>query len=237
MHAHPSADEAGRPGRGVGGAPMAPHAANLSRNVVIRSEAAEGVRGHTHPFPRCDLAAIANVSFRDLGRTTAAVLDGTERDANGRLVHIGTNQLARYPVHMHHLVDRACWRRRLRVFAARQRDSRAGAAGMSIHGSHYGLIEGNVVVDVDGAGSSPRTARNRGTASSGISWRPFAGRARLSMPGARETASVTRQPALLGSDNNIVVATTWWPACATAVSRCSGPRKRCRLRCFQGARP
>lgn len=151
-HAHPAADDEGRPGRGAGGALMAPHAANLSRNVVIRSESADGVRGHVICF-RDATVAIANVAFRDLGRTTAAVLDGTQRDPSGRLVHIGTNQLARYPLHMHHLVDPKHVGADGFAFSLRGNVIEGGRRwGMSIHGSHYGLVQDNVVVDVDGAG-------------------------------------------------------------------------------------
>jgi len=206
VFAHPAADESGRPGRGVGGMPLVPHAANLSRNVVIRSEATDGVRGHMICF-RDASVAIANVAFRDLGRTTAALLDGTQRDASGHLVHIGSNQLARYPVHMHHLVDP----KRVGVdgfaFSLRGNVIEGGRRwGMSIHGSHYGLIEGNVVVDVDGAGivtedgseSGNRFERNFVAAIRGSGQVVDARRARDGI--GHEGAGFW-----LGSDNNIVV--------------------------------
>lgn len=205
-YAHPAADEAGRPGRGVGGAPMAPHAANLSRNIVIRSEAADGVRGHMICF-RDAAVAIANVSFRDLGRTTAAVLDGTQRDSSGRLVHIGTNQLARYPVHMHHLVDPKRVGADGFAFSLRGNVIEGGRRwGMSIHGSHFGQIEDNVVVDVDGAGivtedgseSGNRFAHNFVAAIRGSGQAVDARRARDGV--GHEGAGFW-----LGSDNNIVV--------------------------------
>ena len=46
---------------------------------------------------------IRYVSFHELGRTKIGPLDSTTFDAAGNVTHIGTNQIARYPLHTHYL--------------------------------------------------------------------------------------------------------------------------------------
>lgn len=204
---HPAArDASGRIESAAGGAPMAPHVANLSRNVTLRSENPDGVRGHMICF-RDATVDVVNASFRGMGRTTAAVLDGTQRDESGRLVHIGTNQLARYPIHMHHLVDPSHVGSSGYAFTLRGNVVEGGRRwGISIHGSHYGLIQDNVVVDIDGAGivtedgseSGNRFEHNLVGAIRGSGQEVDARRARDGI--GHEGAGFW-----LGSDNNIVV--------------------------------
>ena len=150
---HPGArDASGSIARGAGGESLAPHVANITRNIVIRSENLDGVRGHTIGFRDASIA-VNDALFRGLGRTTIVPLDNTRGDGNGRVDHIGTNQAARYPLHMHHLVDAA------RLEGTGYPFQISGAVvdnarrwGISIHGSHFGLIKDTVVFDVDGAG-------------------------------------------------------------------------------------
>ncbi|MGE4054329.1 MAG: G8 domain-containing protein, partial [Vicinamibacterales bacterium] len=145
-------DAAGSVARGIRGVLLVPHVANVTRNVVVRSENPEGIRGHTIAF-RDASVVIANASFRGLGRTTAAPLDNTRTDADGRVVHIGTNQAARYPVHMHHLVDAGRLEGTADAFQITGSViDNARRWGISIHGSHFGLVSDTVVFDVVGAG-------------------------------------------------------------------------------------
>jgi hypothetical protein len=144
-------DEAGSIARGAAGSPLMPHVANITRNVVVRSERPDGVRGHTIAF-RDGSVVIANALFQGLGRTTIVPLDSTRSDTSGGVTHVGENQAARYPIHMHHVVDpaRAGTSHPFRITGTVVDNARRW--GISIHGSHFGLVKDNVVFDVDGAG-------------------------------------------------------------------------------------
>ena len=80
-----------------------PHIANLTRNVTFSSENPSGTRGHTMFMGRADVD-IRYAAFLDLGRTKIGPLDSTTFDSAGNVTHIGTNQIARYPVHTHYLM-------------------------------------------------------------------------------------------------------------------------------------
>ena len=117
---------------------LLPHVALLTRNVVLRSENSNGVRGHTLYGMRADVK-IKYAEFRHLGRTrNFDELNSTIFDENGEPSdqvllpvrinreyvcdgrgepitvrgqlrclarrNIGTNQIARYSVHTHHLI-------------------------------------------------------------------------------------------------------------------------------------
>jgi hypothetical protein len=133
---------------GDGRVEFLPHVGNLSRNVVVRSEAPIGTPGatlgHTMLTARADVD-VRYVHFRDLGRTTIDKLDDT------------ANHIGRYALHAHHLigptktpanghqftlignaVDGSTSRHRLKW-------------GLVIHDSHYGLIQGNVVYNWAGS--------------------------------------------------------------------------------------
>lgn len=77
-----------------------PHIGNLTRNIVVRSEDPNGVRGHGL-FTDRSKVNIRYVSFVGMGRTTAEPLDNTIA-VDGEVIHIGKNQVGRYPLHMHH---------------------------------------------------------------------------------------------------------------------------------------
>ena len=134
-----------------------PHVGNLTRNVVIRSENPNGVRGHTAWLHNAD-ADIRYVQFQDLGRTTNSSIDNTSLDANGIATHIGANQIARYPFHTHHLSGPTTVPANgfqttaigLAIDNGAQGDSIKW--GMAIHSTHYGLFRQNVVYHVAGAG-------------------------------------------------------------------------------------
>ena len=135
-----------------------PHVANMSRNVIFRSENPNGTRGQSIFLARADVD-IRYALFRDMGRTQAAGIDNTVLDpVTEQPLHIGTNQIARYPLHLHH------------VFGPEQPQSNGYQAtiignviddgdaahnwkwGITIHDSHYGLFQQNVVYNTGGAG-------------------------------------------------------------------------------------
>lgn len=68
-----------------------PHIANLTRNVIFRSEDADGIRGHAICFGRCNVD-VRYARFDSMGRTLNASLPNTT-----------TNQKGRYPWHWHHV--------------------------------------------------------------------------------------------------------------------------------------
>lgn len=134
------------------GTRLLPHVANITRNIIIRSENPQGARGHTICF-RNSLVHISNTLFKDLGRTTVAKLDNTVYDTENAALKIGTNQIARYPVHMHHHTDP------MRVSGTRYEYILTGNVvetaprwGIVIHSTHFGLVKDNVVFNAAGAG-------------------------------------------------------------------------------------
>jgi hypothetical protein len=123
-----------------------PHVANLTRNVRVRSESRTGTRGHVL-FTQRAAIDIRYAAFVDLGRTTFNDLDAA------------TNHIGRYSLHVHHLmgplptVDPE-YQFRL-VGNAVYEDSPSTPPqkwGITIHGSHHGLVQDNVVYNVGGAG-------------------------------------------------------------------------------------
>ncbi|MGA8258911.1 MAG: G8 domain-containing protein [Arenicellales bacterium] len=138
---------------GASGHPdLLPHVANISRNVIFRSKAPEIDRGHTMFF-RGAKVDVTNASFVDLGRTTVDPLDNTEYRSDGTLEKIGKNQIARYPLHLHHAIDPKSVVDRSAQFRLQGNVVQGGPRwGIVVHGSHFGLIENNVVFDVKGAG-------------------------------------------------------------------------------------
>ena len=129
-----------------------PHIGNLSRNVVIRSENPDGTRGHMIFVSRAEID-LRFVEVRDMGRTRMGVLDNTEFDEKGNVKRLGTNQIGRYAIHFHH------------YFGPKQTPANgyqftlvgnavdsAPKWGVTVHNSHYGLIQDNVVYNTHGAG-------------------------------------------------------------------------------------
>lgn len=123
-----------------------PHVGNLTRNIVLRSENPEGVRGHTLSAGLSQ-TIVRDVAFEGLGRTSGVDrLDSTVLDANGNVTHQGTNQVARYPVHAHHLHEG----HRFDLIQSVIVDSPRWA--VAIHDTSDSNIVGNVIYDVDGGG-------------------------------------------------------------------------------------
>jgi|GEM_PF-1326992 len=141
------------PRSSAGGDPLVlPHIGNLSRNVVVRSENPDGVRGHVAFLAKADVE-VSYARFKDLGRTTTAQLDDTQLTASGEVTHIGGNQQARYAMHFHHVIGPNNPEDTGYQFEVTG-NAVDGALrwGIVVHGSHYGLIKDNFVYDYQGAG-------------------------------------------------------------------------------------
>jgi hypothetical protein len=134
-----------------------PHAANLTRNVVLRSQSATGTRGHTLFTHRADVD-IRYATFGGLGRTTNQGFDDTTSDAAGNVTHVGTNQRGRYPVHFHHLIGPATAPLKPYQYTfvgnvvTCPLDPMPFIWGVTVHNSHHGLIQDNVIHNWAGAG-------------------------------------------------------------------------------------
>ncbi|SER29736.1 G8 domain-containing protein [Nitrosomonas sp. Nm51] len=127
-----------------------PHVGNLTRNIVIHSENPEGVRGHVMFTERAKVD-VRYVAFVDMGRTTADALDNTVIE-DGVVTHIGVNQAGRYSVHMHHLMgpvnpDNTGYQY---VFVGNAID-KGKKWGIAVHNTHFGVVDNNVIYDVQGA--------------------------------------------------------------------------------------
>ena len=137
---------------GDGTTAFLPHVANLSRNVIVRSENPDGVRGHLIFVSRADVD-VRYVELDELGRTKMGILDNTRIAADGRVVKIGTNQIGRYALHFHHTFGpRATPASGYQFMAVGNAINGSTKWGIVVHNSHYGLIQGNVVFNTRGGG-------------------------------------------------------------------------------------
>src|SRR5262249_23630203 len=129
-----------------------PHVGNLTRSVTIRSANPAGTRGHLLATVRANVD-IEYVLLQDLGRTTIQPLDSATFDASGNVTHIGTNQIGRYSLHMHHLTGPTTPQSNGYQFTliGNAIDSGGFKWGIVVHASHYGLIQQNVVYHAGGA--------------------------------------------------------------------------------------
>lgn len=129
---------------GDGAVTFLPHVGNTTRNVVIRSENANGVRGHCLFTHRADVD-IRGVQFSGLGRTKNDPFSAT-------------NIAGRYSVHFHHLMGPASapTGRPQFVFEGNSVlcpiDPMPFRWGIAIHDSHHGSVQGNVVYNWAGGG-------------------------------------------------------------------------------------
>jgi hypothetical protein len=129
-----------------------PHVGNISRNVIVRSENAQGTRGHAIFISHADVD-LRYAEFRDMGRTKAGVLDNTEFDAQGRATRIGMNQIGRYAIHLHHdFGPKKTPSNGYQFTLIGNAVDSAPKWGVAVHNSHYGLIQDNVVYRTHGAG-------------------------------------------------------------------------------------
>lgn len=121
-----------------------PHVANLSREIVISSQNPAGTPGHTMFLDRARVS-IRFVKFLELGRTTNEKLGVT-------------NQIGRYPCHLHHLLGPEVPVAGAPQFTIFGCVIDGGTAphnrkwGFTIHGTHYGLLASNVIWNSIGMG-------------------------------------------------------------------------------------
>ena len=136
----------------AGGIAFLPHVGNLSRNVIVRSEDPEGTRGHTMFLSHADVD-LRYVAFRELGRTRNGTVDNARFDTDGRVRTVGTNQIGRYAVHFHHYFGpRSTPANGHQFTVVGNAIDGAPKWGITVHRSHYGLIQDNVVYNTRGAG-------------------------------------------------------------------------------------
>jgi hypothetical protein len=128
-----------------------PHVGNLTRNVIVRSANPSGVRGHV----LCNYRANVDIRyalFQELGRTTLQPLDVTTFSGS-TVTHVGTNQLGRYSLHMHHVFGPTTTPANGYQFTLIGNAIDTGSKwGITVHNSHYGLIQDNVIYNAAGAG-------------------------------------------------------------------------------------
>lgn len=140
-----------------------PAVANVTRNVVIRSATPTATtKLHCLAHGRCEVD-VQYVEIKNAGRSKLAAFDDTlpTNPSSGSVTHVGTNQRGRYPWHFHHclgplglgaevpqfkFVGNAVWSEQALVLDEVRR------WGITIHGSHYGLVQDNVVYRVAGSG-------------------------------------------------------------------------------------
>jgi len=134
-----------------------PHVGNRTRNIRFTSDVPTGTRGHVFMTERSDVF-MQYVSFSNLGRTTIYALDNTTFNASGVATHIGTNQLGRYPLHIHHVYGSVVPPANGYQYVLEGNVVDDDAAinthkwAVTLHGSHYGLIRQNVIYNAGGWG-------------------------------------------------------------------------------------
>jgi hypothetical protein len=132
-----------------GGLTFTPHVGSLTRTVIFRSETPAALtRGHTL-FTAGATVHIEYAAFLDLGRTTIAPLDSTVIGATG-VTHVGTNQIGRYPLHLHHHVGPVTSGPQFALIGNAIENSPKWA--IAVHDSHYGVVTDNVVYHAAGGG-------------------------------------------------------------------------------------
>ena len=130
-----------------------PHVGVLTRNVIVRSENPAGTRGHTFYTARAAVD-LEYVRFQDLGRTDAMrELDNSTFNSSGQVTHVGTNQVGRYAVHLHHLMGPENPTNTGYQFKfIGNTVSGAKKWAVAVHDTSFGLLDQNVVYDAQGAG-------------------------------------------------------------------------------------
>ena len=142
-----------------------PHIANLTRDIVFRSENPSGNRAHIWFGHRAEIN-VQHCEFRSTGRTTVAdVRNAYDTDPAKKAA--GLAKLGRYPVHFHHL-----WGPRLSslgiipaggpapqftfngntVWCELDPEVCEFPWGVVLHDSHFGEVTGNVVHNWHGFG-------------------------------------------------------------------------------------
>jgi hypothetical protein len=134
-----------------------PHVADATRNLIVSSANPAGVRGHVLFMHRADVD-VRYAAFLGLGRTTTDAIDSATFDANGNVTHVGTNQRGRYALHAHHLIGPVSPQGNGYQYTFLGNAVSMGETdgshkwGITIHDSHYGLVQDNVLWECGGAG-------------------------------------------------------------------------------------
>jgi hypothetical protein len=140
-----------------GGLDFTPDVGDTTHNVIVRSEAATGVRGQVVFTYRANVD-IRYVAFLGLGRTRIDLPDNTTYDTSGNVTHIGTNESGRYAMQFRHLMGPVT------APADGYQYTFVGNTvmcplepmpyrwGITIDDSDYGLIQNNVLYNWAGAG-------------------------------------------------------------------------------------
>jgi hypothetical protein len=129
-----------------------PHVGNVSRNVIVRSENPQGTRGHTM-FVSHASVDIRYVQFSDLGRTQNGVLSSADFNSDGLPVRVGSNQIGRYALHFHHdFGPKETPANGYQFTVIGNAIDSARKWGITVHRSHFGLVQDNVVYNTGGAG-------------------------------------------------------------------------------------
>lgn len=124
---------------------LRPRIANLTRNIVIRSEHPAGTRGHTVDIGHDATWDLRYARFEGLGRTTNAPLDDTAGS------HLGTNQRGKYAVHHHHVGSCPTCVDEGNVYVGPGYVI-GSKWGLALHGTSDTRVEQNIAVDWPGAG-------------------------------------------------------------------------------------
>jgi hypothetical protein len=122
---------------------LRPRVANLTRNIVIRSENPDGTRGHTADVGRRASWDIRYNQLLGLGRTRRIPLDDTVLGS-----HLGLNQRGKYAEHHHHVQSAPTCSDVGNVYNGLG----GGKWGLVTHDTSDTLIERNIAVDFPGAG-------------------------------------------------------------------------------------
>ncbi len=119
-----------------------PRVADLTRNIVVRSQNPEGTRGHTADVGHGAFWDIRYNQLIGLGRTRRVPLDDTVG------THPGTNQRGKYAEHHHHVQSAPTCSDVGNVY-----DGLGGGKwGLVTHDTSDTLIERNIAIDFPGAG-------------------------------------------------------------------------------------
>ncbi len=125
-----------------------PHVALLNDNIIFRSENPNGTRGHIVHLGRSEVD-MHDYMLDGMGRTRVDQLDLTYI-VNGEVLHVGTNEIGRYALHMHHFTGPL-------NYPGPQFTLSHGVVknnkkwGLVVHNSSHGMVSDNVVVFADGA--------------------------------------------------------------------------------------
>jgi hypothetical protein len=124
-----------------------PRVANLTRNIVVQSENPQGTPGHQANIGETTTWDIQYTASMGMGRTKIAPIDNT--DLTQSPPHIGTNQIAKYDDHDHHVDSSPDSQRIGNVYRGNPHQAKWG---LSVHVTSDTLVQDNIFLDFPGAG-------------------------------------------------------------------------------------